>query len=247
MRLSFKFCSILFIFLFVNASFAKEAFIVKQLVDRKVSVRLSSRPATLDWNLAHTPSETYLLNNLMEGLISVGSDLTPKLALATRWERSKDGKTYTFWINEKYKWSDGSPLKAQQFLDSWKRLLSPLTSASYAYLFFDVVGAAEYHKGDLRDFKQVGFSVEKNKITIKLKHPVAHWIYIPTFWPTFPIRKELVSKHGKSWVLPGRLVTIGPFVLDSVEKGKKYVLGPNPHYPLKRGNIAQIDFSCPVE
>src|SRR4051812_18709159 len=71
--------------------------------------RLSTDPATLDWNLAHTNYETYVIMNLMEGLVEEGPDLMPRPALASRWSVSPDGLTYTFNIRKGVKWSDGKP------------------------------------------------------------------------------------------------------------------------------------------
>src|ERR1041385_9191502 len=80
--------------------------------------RLSTDPATLDWNLAHTNYETYVIMNLMEGLIEEGPDLKPVPALAERWTVSPDGRTYTFTLRKGLKWSDGKALRAQDFVDS---------------------------------------------------------------------------------------------------------------------------------
>src|SRR5688572_3061911 len=62
--------------------------------------RLSADPATLDWNLAHTNFETYVIMNLMEGLVEEGPDLRPKPALAERWTISPDGLTYVFHLKK---------------------------------------------------------------------------------------------------------------------------------------------------
>ena len=55
----------------------------------------------------------------------------------------KDQKVYTFTLRKNVKWSDGTPLKAQDFVEGWKRLLTPATGAPYAYLLYDVVGAED--------------------------------------------------------------------------------------------------------
>src|SRR5262245_55859638 len=84
--------------------------------------RLSTEPATLDANLAHNYYETYVSMNLMEGLVEEGPALMPRPALAEKWSVSSDGLTYTFTIRKGVKWTDGKPLRAQEFVDSWTRL-----------------------------------------------------------------------------------------------------------------------------
>ena len=193
--------------------------------------RLHGEPTTLDWNLAHTPYEIYLLVNLMEGLVRLPADMKPEPALATSWKIDEEGKRYTFKIRPGVKWSDGVPLKAQQFVDSWKRVLSPLTAASYAYFLFDIVGAAEYQAGGLSDFTQVGVhALDDLTLEVKLKHAVAHWILLPSFWLAFPVRQDLIDKYGLGWERPGKMVSLGPYLLTQYDEGKAYTMVANSNY-----------------
>jgi oligopeptide transport system substrate-binding protein len=203
--------------------------------------RLLGEPETLDWNKAHTPIETYLLMNLMEGLVTYDSEMKVVPDLAESWTVSKDGLTYTFKIRPGVKWSDGVSLKAADFVFSWKRLLSPATAASYAYFLFDVKGAEEFNKGAIKDFDQVGVkATDERTLEVKLKRPIAYWLHIPTFWVTFPLREDIVLKHGTAWEQPGRMVTLGPYTLSSHDIDSKIVLKANPAYFGARGNIEQI-------
>jgi oligopeptide transport system substrate-binding protein len=209
---------------------------------RSFSFRIPGEPETLDWNRAHTPIENLLLVNLMEGLVAYDSKMKVTPALATSWTTSPDGKTYTFKLRPGVKWSDGVPLKAQDFVYSWKRLLSPLTAASYAYFLFDIQGAKEFNQGTLKDFSAVGVrALDDATLQVKLKHPVAHWIHMPTFWVTFPLREDIVEKFGSSgWASPGKMVTVGPYMLVSHDLDSKFVLKANPLYYGQRGNIEQV-------
>ncbi|MCX8997486.1 ABC transporter substrate-binding protein [Rhizobiaceae bacterium BDR2-2] len=49
---------------------------------------------------------------VVEGLLRYDFDLTPKPALATAWDVSDDGLTYTFTLREGVKWHDGKPFTA---------------------------------------------------------------------------------------------------------------------------------------
>lgn len=202
--------------------------------------RLAAEPLTLDWNRAHTPIETYLLMNLMEGLVTFDDQLKIENQLASTWTRSADGRTYTFKIRKGVKWSDGTPLKAQDFVYSWKRLITASTAASYAYLLFDVVNAEKYFKGQIKDFSQVGIKATDDlTFQVTLTKPVAHWIYIPTFWVTFPLRQDIVEKYGAAWEKPGRMVTVGAYTLEKYEIDSKIVLKANPNYYGTRGNVEE--------
>jgi oligopeptide transport system substrate-binding protein len=200
--------------------------------------RLSGEPATMDWNRANTPIETYLMVNLMEGLVGMDDSLKPVPALAQSWKISDDGKTYTFKLRPDLQWSDGVVVKAKDFVYSWKRLLQPITAAPYAYLLFDIEGAEEFNRGTLQDFSKVGVTaIDDLTLQVRLKHPIAYWIYIPTFWVTYPLREDIVAKYGSRWDTPGRMVTVGPFTLESHDLESKIVLRANPKYYGPHGNI----------
>lgn len=208
---------------------------------RTFTYRLIGDPETLDWNRAHTAVETYLLTNLMDGLVTHDAKMNVIPSLAESWSKSLDGKTYTFKLRKGVLWSDGVLLKASDFVYSWKRLISPLTAASYAYLLFDIVGAEDYYKGKISDFSKVGIKAPNDStIVIELTKPVAHFIHIPTFWVTFPVRQDIVEKFGTSWAKPGRMATLGPFMLDSYDIDTKIVFKANPNYWGEHGNVEQV-------
>jgi oligopeptide transport system substrate-binding protein len=84
-------------------------------------------------------------------------------------------------------------------------------------------------------------AVDEMTFQVRLKRPVAHWIYIPTFWVTFPLREDVVEKYGsQSWATPGRMVTLGPYSLAAHDHDQRVVLKANPAYHSLRGNIDQI-------
>ncbi len=204
------------------------------------SFRLTGEPETLDWNRAHTPIETYLLLNLMEGLVRYDENFKIAPALAEGYQVSKDGKTYTFKLRKNSKWSDGEPLTSKDFIFSWKRLLTPETTASYAYLLFDIDGAQEFYQKKISDFSKVGVSApDAHTLVVRLAKPIAHWIHIPTFWVTFPMREDVVTKYGKEWEKPGKMVSAGPFVLFSRTTDQNIVLRRNPYYQPPEGSLGE--------
>lgn len=198
----------------------------------EIKLRLPAEPLTLDWNLAQTSHETYLVTNLMEGLTEEGPDSKPKPALAEKWEVSPDGKTYTFTLKPNVKWSDGRLLRAKDFVDSWIRLLAPKTGSSYASFLFDLEGAEEFNSGKTSDSSRVGVkAISDRELRVTLKQIVPYFLHIPSFWVTFPIRKDLIDKLGpQKWAIPGKIATLGPYLLSDWKKGKSIELKKNPNY-----------------
>lgn len=193
--------------------------------------RVAADPDTLDWNLAHTTYETYIIMNLMEGLVEEGPDLRPRPALAEKWDVSADGRTYTFHLRSGVKWSDGRALRASDFVDSWIRLLDPKTGAKSAYFLFPVEGAEDFNSGKLKQSSAVGVkALDEKTLQVQLVKPTPYFLHIPTFWVTFPIRLDRIKKYGADWTAPGKIVTLGPYLLDDWKRGQRIRLKRNPDY-----------------
>lgn len=204
-------------------------------------LRTLGDPLTFDWNRAFTPIEATLIRNMMEGLVAIGPKMNVMPALAQRWQISLDQKRYTFYLRKDVKWTDGKQLKAQDFVQSWKRLLSPDFSANYAYLLFDIVNAEAFSQGKIKDFSAVGVKALNDfTLEVQLRSPIAYWIWLPTFWSTFPIRHDLIQKHGPQWSAPEHLVTLGAYALKTYEPNRKVILKKNPSYYGIQGNIDEI-------
>ena len=211
------------------------------LAETQFNVRLVSDPQTFDWNIAHTHMETPIVMNIMEGLVEFDATMKLKPALAKSWTISEDKRTYTFKLRTDVKWSDGKLMSANDFVYSWKRLLDPLTASSYAYMLFDVEGAEEFNARKTTDFTQVGIkAIDASTVQVRLKRPVSYFIQMFTFWVTFPVRQDLVEKHGVSWSKPGTVAVLGPFIPTEYKASSHVLLKRNDKYYGKRPMIDAV-------
>jgi oligopeptide transport system substrate-binding protein len=55
------------------------------------------------------------------------------------------------------------------------------------------------------------------------------------------MREDLVDKYGANWTDPGKIVSLGPYLLTSHEADSKIVLKANPTYYGARGNVDEVD------
>ncbi|MEW6057860.1 MAG: peptide ABC transporter substrate-binding protein [Bdellovibrionota bacterium] len=203
--------------------------------------RMQIEPLTLDWTYAHTNYETYVLMNIMEGLVEINETLQPSPALAEKWETSDDGLTYVFHLKKGVKWTDGAPLKTEHFIYSWKRLLAPKNTNEYASFLFDIENAEAYHKGKIKRFEDVGIkALDERRIQVKLRRVVPYFVTLLSFWVTFPQRKDLIEKHQGNWILPENLVTLGPYRIQSWSRGKEIVFERNPTYHAAQSAVPKI-------
>lgn len=199
--------------------------------DNTFRMTLSNEPPTLDWNLATDSVSFAVLINLMEGLTEYDDALNPKPAVARSWDVSEDGLTYTFHLRKDVLWSDGVPVTAHDFEYSWKRLLKPETAAEYAYFLYDIEGAFDFNTGKNPDPASVGVhAADDSTLVVRLNKPIVFFPSITTFMVTYPMREDIVSKHGDLWTEPGRMVTNGPFTLDRWHHEYKLTLGRNPKF-----------------
>jgi oligopeptide transport system substrate-binding protein len=216
----------------------------KKSVENRIRMRLPTEPPTLDWHLATDNVSKEIIFNIQQGLLKHDENTKPVPALAESYEVSKDGTTYTFKIRADAKWSDGRDLVAQDFVDAWERVLNPKTASEYAYFLFDLKNAADYQSGKIKDFAEVGArATDAKTLVVNLKGPTAYWLHIPTFWISFPIRKDIVEKFGERWTEPANIVSSGPYKLKEWQRDSKIVLELNPqHYDKTEGRIQQVEF-----
>lgn len=208
---------------------------------RDLRLNLATEPPTLDWNLATDNVSITVIEQLMRGLTMLGQDLAPEPALATHWDVSEDGRTYTFYLRRDVRWSDGVPLHAEQFVYGWRRLLDPATAAEYAYFLFPLKNARAYNSGELTDPSALGVRArDAHTLEVELEAPLVYFPSLVNFMVTFPVRRDLVEKFGNAWTEPGHLESLGPFVLEEWRHEYRISLRANPDYFGGRPGLERI-------
>lgn len=204
--------------------------------DPKESLRfnLVTEPPSLDWSKSTDTTSNEVQVNIMDGLVKYDlADPEMKLipGLALSWESKNKFKTWIFKLRPGVKWTDGVELEAQHVIDGWERLLNPQTAAEYAYQLFTVVGAKEYNEGKNKDFSKVGIkAIDKLTLQIELDASKSFFPMLLTHHSTYPLRKDVVAKHGDKWTEPGNIQTLGAYKLTRWDHDKLLVLERNENY-----------------
>jgi oligopeptide transport system substrate-binding protein len=217
-------------------------------VDQILRIPLGGEPATLDPNTATDSISITVLTQLVRPLVYFDADLNTVSdgGLAESWELSDDGMTVTFTLKEGLLYSDGSPIVADDFVTSWKRLIDPRTAAGYSYVMLDIAGAGDVYGADPEDEAAIEAALEdfgvaapdETTFVVTLAHPAAYFVSIATLWVTAPMRADFEFGEADGYV------SSGPFVLDSWEHESELVLTPNPEW--SAGPAADLTIQMPV-
>ncbi|OGP08981.1 MAG: hypothetical protein A2048_03555 [Deltaproteobacteria bacterium GWA2_45_12] len=199
--------------------------------ENALHLTLATEPPTLDWNLANDNVSHQVINQIMEGLAEYDENMNPVPAIAETWDVSKDGLVYTFHLKKNHAWTDGKPVTANDFRDSWLRLLAPKTASEYAYFLYDIVGAREFNTGQILDAEKVGIkTVDDHTLLVTLTQPIVYFPHLTTFMVTYPIRVDVVDRYGPKWTEPRNIVTCGPYQLTEWWHEYRLSLRKNPSY-----------------
>jgi oligopeptide transport system substrate-binding protein len=196
-------------------------------------INISSEPPTLDWNKATDTTSSHVIGNIMEGLVAYNladKELGLIPALATEWKPSEKARVWTFKLREGVKWSDGVDFTAEQVAESWKRLLSKETASEYAYFLFGIKNAKAFAEGKVT-WEQVGVAIQgKGVIRVELEKAMGYFPHLLTHASTYPVRLDLIAKHGEKWTEAGNMVGLGPYKLAVWQHDREILLEANELY-----------------
>ena len=85
---------------------------------------------------------------VFEGLVQndvLSDDYAVIPAIAESWTVSEDGLTYTFRLRDNARWSNASPVTAEDFRFSWRRALLPDLASDYVGMFLLIRGAQDFY------------------------------------------------------------------------------------------------------
>jgi oligopeptide transport system substrate-binding protein len=198
-------------------------------------------PVTLDPGQVTDWHSGVVLEQLFSCLIRFGPDMEVLPEAATGWELLEGGRRYIFHLQEDARWSDGTPVTACDFEYAWKRFLRPAGVPGPATSFYNVRGARAYHQGDVPDADSVAVrSLDDFTLAVELETPDHSFLYLTLY--AIPVPRHLVEVHGDAWTEPGRMVSNGPFRLESWRREESMALARNPHYRGRfEGNLQRVE------
>jgi oligopeptide transport system substrate-binding protein len=231
-------CLLSSVLCFQAACSKRETLVEKGNREGILHISVGSEPSDLDPHTVTGLGEAKLVQTMFDPLVSFEpGTLAPVPALAERWEISEDGLTYTFHLRADAKWSDGSPLTAQDCVDSWKRILTPTLAADYAYFLYLIRGAQAFHQGKTTDFSTVGaVARDARTLVVTLTHPAPYFLQalLNSCWRPVNVRAIAAVgdayRRGTPWTRPGKMVSSGPFKLEEWTTQQRIKVVKSPTY-----------------
>ena len=215
-----------------NAAMAADVPAGVQLAEKQTLVRNNGAEVqSLDPHKIEGVPESNVNRDLFEGLLVTDVDGHPAPGVAEKWE-NKDFKVWTFHLRKDAKWSDGTPVTAEDFVYSWQRLANPTTASPYAsYLQYGHIANIDDIIAGKKPVTELGVkAIDANTFEVTLSEPVPYFYKLLVHPSVSPVPKSAVEKFGEKWTQPANIVTNGAYKLKDWVVNERMVLERNPQY-----------------
>ncbi|MBI4317220.1 MAG: peptide ABC transporter substrate-binding protein [Chloroflexi bacterium] len=202
-------------------------------------LRLSGmEPQTLDPSVVGDVGSFQFIGQIFSGLVTLDDKLEVVPDIATRWDVSPDGMTYTFSLRSDVKFHDGTPVTARDFKYSLERTTDPRTRSQVAATYLgDIVGTYEKIAGGAAEIS--GVQVEDDyTLVLQIDAPKTYFLSKLTYPTAFVMDRSNVETGRNWWERPNGT---GPFKLKNWVKDDSIVLARNDLYYGKKPNLDEVN------
>ncbi len=195
-----------------------------------------AEPDSLDPHKIGGSWENTIVGDLFLGLTTEDVRGEPIPGAAESWSTSPDGLVWTFRLRPLV-WSDGTPLKASDFVFGFRRVLDPKTAAQYASIQYVIKNAEAVNRGAL-PVEDLGVRAPDDRtLEVTLEAPTPFLAGLMTHSTAFPIPEHIFKQFGDDWVKPGNMVSNGAYTLVEWKPHDQVKAVKNPLF-YDAGNVA---------
>lgn len=197
----------------------------------------------LDPALAYEVIDWEVLPQMYDQLITYKPQSTEfKGDIATSWNLSPDGKTYTFHLRHRVTFWNGDKVTAQSFIDEFQRVLDKnVGSPAVGFVDQVIVGSDAYYQEKAKTISGISASGSYT-LVIHLTHPEPYFLDVLAMPFFSAVDMAYINKVGQKNFDHDAMGT-GPFELASYAQGNKLVLKKNPNYFIKgTPYLNEVDF-----
>jgi peptide/nickel transport system substrate-binding protein len=159
--------------------------------------------------------QAYISRQVLDGLVTEDEDGTVKPWLATSWETSKDGRTYTFELKPGVKFTDGTPVDAEAIAYNFDQFENT-----------DINGTA---KVSIDPYYKSAEAIDDTHVAIHLTQPYPQFLTLIT-QGYFGIQSPTALKTRSKEENCEKPIGSGAFTVEEWKKGQEVVFKRNPDY-----------------
>ncbi|GAB3140829.1 ABC transporter substrate-binding protein [Micromonospora sonneratiae] len=170
-------------------------------------------------------TDSWILNAMYPHLLRIDENAKKAPELAKEYKYEDGGKTAVFNLRDDFKWTDGKPVVAEDVKFSAEMIMKyKLGNVAAKLTWVESIEAPD-----------------ATTVKFKLSQPYAPFAEGVGFWMSI-VPKHIFETAGDLSKFPNdsNWVGAGPFVLDSMTKGQRYVMKRNENYPLAPGGKAAV-------
>lgn len=203
-----------------------------QLADKQILVRSnSSDPTSLDPMMSESKETHNVIIDLFSGLVSQqpSGNIVPELAVS--WSNI-DHRIWTFQLRPGIKWSNGQPIRASDFVYSWRRICDPHSLSPYqSYLSWAHIENADKVIAGLLPPSELGIkALDETHLQVTLSQAVPAFLSIIAHSTLSPVNQTVVEKYGDKWTQLNHIVVSGPYKPTEWIINEKLIAERNPAY-----------------
>ena len=176
-----------------------------------------------------------VLAQVYEGLTTFDAQSNVEPALARTWQVDDSGQQITFQLRPDLTYSDGTPISAQDVVDSWLRLIDPTNPSTLSSLLADVQGATDYQAGKI-GADAVGLHANGDRVVVNLRRPASYFLAVTASPSLAVVPPSQVNSIASS---PPTVVS-GAYVPTTPSDGLIH-LSANPRYWAGTAPVSEID------
>src|SRR5215211_1817116 len=218
-----------------------------------------SYPDVVDPQKSSFTSEIAILQLAYEGLTRLDTNQESVPGAAESWEYNDDAPQVTFHLRPDLKYSDGSPLTAENFRYAVERTCDPVTAGEYQSILFEIKGceelaglglddegnAVEYTPEDYDAAKAAlgAKAVDDVTLQLDLTNPAPYFHTIAGTWVFFPVKKEIADADPDNWWKTAEShIGNGPFRVTGISEDQEWTFEANDNYWQGRPKLDGIDY-----
>ena len=197
---------------------------------KELTVQVGPDPETIDPALNSAVDGGNMILHTFETLLIFDQEGKIIPGQAESYEVSEDGLKWTFTLRDGLKWSDGTPLTANDFVYSWKRVTDPNVAAPYAETVLNMVKGFDEAIGGNID--ALGVSAPDDKtFVVELSTSCPYFASLAAFATLSPVQQATVEANGDAWATAAETyISNGPFYISEWVPGSHITMTKNPNY-----------------